>query len=756
MSEDKSIGKKFFKSRIFIAAFLAVVFLSLAYGVFAFFKVEPIGSTRLFLGSAFDLVKETFSSKNDKAEEITLSKNNEQDTVSQKEIFLCPFENDKELTREGIILNEVAWMGSGEDYNNEWIELKNISDREIDISGWQLIDKDEQMKIVFENGIKIESNGLYLLERNEDAVLGVKADILYSGNLKNSDEGLRLFNNVCDLTDEVIAVSKWPAGNNASKKTMERDSKNFIWHTSQFVGGTPRSENSASIIVQNKKEKPKKGENLKDPVSTEKNTTSTNNQNINNNSTTTIGSNNSPEIQLCSQENLISPTRQVLLNEVAWAGTASDKTADEWIELKNISSNSINLNGWQLLNKLASIKIIFDVNNIVSNGFFLLERTDDNSVPFTPADKIFSGTIKNNDESLRLFDNNCHLIDEVIANADTSKNWPAGNASPDYRTAERGSDLMWHSYYGGGSSGIFGTPKFQNSENPGGGGNNGNNNPPQCTSNWSCGNWSVCLNGTQTRTCSDQNSCGVNINKPVESQVCVLFYTLTVSKSGNGTGVVISSVGNINCGVDCEEDYFSGDGVTLEAFPEDGSVFTGWEGACSGTGSCMLTMNNDLSVTAIFNLETPPAPPTQNVLISEIMVGMEGNVDYEFVELYNPNSQSIDLTGYSLKKKTSTGNNEDLFVSSVHFRNKIIPANGYLLLADIEGYSGSVSADISWPQSYALAYTNNTLIFYNVDGVKMEEIFWVEILPGQSYERQPLTGNQFVPQLNPNPQNSGI
>jgi hypothetical protein len=49
--------------------------------------------------------------------------------------------------------------------------------------------------------------------------------------------------------------------------------------------------------------------------------------------------------------------------------------------------------------------------------------------------------------------------------------------------------------------------------------------------------------------------------------------------------------------------------VTLTATPAAGSSFTGWGGACSGTGKCTLTMNSDKSVTAQFTSGPPPPPP---------------------------------------------------------------------------------------------------------------------------------------------------
>ncbi len=41
-----------------------------------------------------------------------------------------------------------------------------------------------------------------------------------------------------------------------------------------------------------------------------------------------------------------------------------------------------------------------------------------------------------------------------------------------------------------------------------------------CTESWSCTAWSTCENGTQTRTCTDNNDCGTTNNKPTETQTC--------------------------------------------------------------------------------------------------------------------------------------------------------------------------------------------------------------------------------------------
>jgi hypothetical protein len=81
-----------------------------------------------------------------------------------------------------------------------------------------------------------------------------------------------------------------------------------------------------------------------------------------------------------------------------------------------------------------------------------------------------------------------------------------------------------------------------------------------------------------------------------------ISYALTVSKGGLGMGTVVSSPAGIDCGADCTEDYSSGAGVTLSATPAAGTAFTGWSGACSGSGACTVSMTSARSVAASFDV----------------------------------------------------------------------------------------------------------------------------------------------------------
>lgn len=99
---------------------------------------------------------------------------------------------------------------------------------------------------------------------------------------------------------------------------------------------------------------------------------------------------------------------------------------------------------------------------------------------------------------------------------------------------------------------------------------------------------------------------------------------------------------------------------------------------------------------------------SSTVVINEIQVAGQSTKD-EFIEIYNPTSSNINLTGWRLSKKTKSGNEYNLLTS---FPDVIIPAGGYLTVAHNE-YTGSVDLNYSTSQSLA---DNNTLILYSDSG----------------------------------------
>jgi hypothetical protein len=64
---------------------------------------------------------------------------------------------------------------------------------------------------------------------------------------------------------------------------------------------------------------------------------------------------------------------------------------------------------------------------------------------------------------------------------------------------------------------------------------------------------------------------------------------------------VSDATGAIHCPSACSNAYTANTPVTLTATPSSGSTFAGWSGACSGTGTCQVTMSADTAVTATFS-----------------------------------------------------------------------------------------------------------------------------------------------------------
>ena len=116
------------------------------------------------------------------------------------------------------------------------------------------------------------------------------------------------------------------------------------------------------------------------------------------------------------------------------------------------------------------------------------------------------------------------------------------------------------------------------------------------------------------------NSAG---NSPYSNEDCdttpSASFTVTISRSGTGSGTVTSSQAGIDCGTDCAQAYPNGTAVTLTAVAASGSVFAGWSGNADCTnGSVTVTAN--ISCTATFNLAASNYTLTTTV-VNEVTTG---------------------------------------------------------------------------------------------------------------------------------------
>lgn len=114
-------------------------------------------------------------------------------------------------------------------------------------------------------------------------------------------------------------------------------------------------------------------------------------------------------------------TRDVVINEIAWAGTEASPF-DEWIELHNNIDTTISLDDWTLTAKDGTPTVTLS-GSIKPNAYFLLERTDENTISNITSDQIYTGGLGNDGESLVLKDASGNIIDTANHAGEA---WPAG------------------------------------------------------------------------------------------------------------------------------------------------------------------------------------------------------------------------------------------------------------------------------------------------------------------------------------------
>ncbi|MBI1957438.1 MAG: hypothetical protein HYS44_03215 [Candidatus Niyogibacteria bacterium] len=170
--------------------------------------------------------------------------------------------------------------------------------------------------------------------------------------------------------------------------------------------------------------------------------------------------------------------------EIAWLGTATS-SADEWIELYNPTGIDIPLEHWFI--RAADGVPFIELNGIIpAKGFYLIERTDDDTVSDITADLIapFSGSgngsgLENGGEKLFLkyFDGEATTTVDEVGTLGPLGRWCTGIASPWFWTMERydanasGNDCanwgrnnqMFFNGHDAGGARIIGTPKAKNS-----------------------------------------------------------------------------------------------------------------------------------------------------------------------------------------------------------------------------------------------------------------------------------------------------
>ena len=126
-----------------------------------------------------------------------------------------------------VVINEIAWMGTNNSANDEWIELYNSGTSTVDLTGWKLTNADASIQITITGTLGAGSYGL--LERTDDTTVpNVTALTMYVGAMSNTGEVLTLKDVNGTTVDTLDNSSGWVKGDNTTKQTMQKSGSNWI------------------------------------------------------------------------------------------------------------------------------------------------------------------------------------------------------------------------------------------------------------------------------------------------------------------------------------------------------------------------------------------------------------------------------------------------------------------------------------------------------------------------------------------------
>ena len=154
-----------------------------------------------------------------------------------------------QLTHGAVLFHEVAWMGTSEDANNEWIELFNDGQNDVVVDGWTITDN-TALSITLSGTIPAQAS--VVLERTDDTTLpDISAFLTYTGALSNDGRTLTLVRADGGTEDRVVGGEGWAliGGSNETKETPQRVGGS--WVTAPATPGSKRESGGSETGTQN-------------------------------------------------------------------------------------------------------------------------------------------------------------------------------------------------------------------------------------------------------------------------------------------------------------------------------------------------------------------------------------------------------------------------------------------------------------------------------------------------------------------------
>jgi len=132
-----------------------------------------------------------------------------------QEIIPNTVRSGKWIIKQGdVVINELMWMGSYRNADDEWLELRNMTDSDINISSWQLTklvgfgtNKHEELMLEIPDGRTIPANGFFLISKldKSNSAMNVEPDLVDSEvALRDLNLQIKLYKGDWDDSDNLI------------------------------------------------------------------------------------------------------------------------------------------------------------------------------------------------------------------------------------------------------------------------------------------------------------------------------------------------------------------------------------------------------------------------------------------------------------------------------------------------------------------------------------------------------------------------
>jgi len=331
-----------------------------------------------------------------------------------------------------VCINEVAWSGSDASAYDEWIELRNLTSSDIDLTGWYIKNANDSVMITIPQGKTIPADGYFLIanydENSSNSTLNITPDLVDTGiSLSNTALKLSLY----DASDNLVDV----CGDGGVPFAGQTGSGN---HKSMQRCGEPVNGEDPSEWFTSE-------ESINFDAGASECGTPMNSQQ----------SSVTQEIQ----------KGDVVINEIMW-----DEL--EYIELYNTKDTAIDISGWMITagdgGTDDDVEVVIDDGKIIqAHGYYLI--TDPGAVSGITPDEEDSMTLNQSGEVVQLFAGDpqtATLVDEANQNGE----WFAGINNDAGVSMEKNSPELdgtvstnWHTSTGSGG-GRYGTPGGANSQ----------------------------------------------------------------------------------------------------------------------------------------------------------------------------------------------------------------------------------------------------------------------------------------------------